>query len=1160
MPSATLKAIRGLFTSPNPFSAVPEGALLIADEVVTRDQGVLTPRRGMPPSVSFAADRSFPLPTTSKALTTSRGSTDPTLFDPDTNTAAALVRSAGLSTQLPVSTPYASDRRTAIQAAQAKGNLYFTTRNGAAVVPGIDSPPWRSAGLPPPFVSSTNLVTTGSLTFATGLRRTYRVTLAMYDELGNFIEGPPSEPTPVDNSTGGNTTPALVLAVPLGCPPTAFFRIWRALEVPAGTISADEMFLIQQADLPSSGTGADGFAAYGTVTVLDTSIDSLLTIPLYTNPLTGDGTGGIAASNIAPPAAGAIAWFKGRMYYGRPSFRQSLEIQIIGTGAGGMQSGDFLTVGPLTLIAGTDFTVATAGGQVAQNVETTARNIVAAINNAFAGVTAKFIALSTLPITRQLRAQYISLGGTDFGRFQVERPFPAPLSDDPDIDFSASSAKGPAAIAVAVGTNVAASSSDAQSFLAATIPTGTYTSAVFGGTTWVAVGGVTKAATSTDGITWVAQTIPAGTYNAVAWSGSVFAAVGNATVCATSPDGVVWTSRTIPAGAYSGITWNGSLFVAVGTNVAATSPDGVTWTARTIPAGTYAAVAWNGALFAAVGALGVAATSPTGTTWTARTLGSNNARTGIAWNGTVFLAVGTSSGTTSPDGITWTLSTTIPAASWRAVAWSGSLFMMVGTGPVFATSPDGITFTTHTFPSGTYSGLASIGATGSGIAYPSGIQDSTDDYAAGNVAWSKVLQPEAVPGINVDAPGDPAQAVLAFSVHRDVMLMWTEAGVWTVVDNGGPEPIFQLLDASVNLLAPASAAVVDNISYAVTARGLLQVSEQGTISIVDPILTDLQKLITQTPAAVAQAYGVSYDSERLYILGIGSQQYVLRVPDAGYPPSPPQWTRWRKAGTSHGMVLPQTNSPSSDRLIFVWSAQPAGANLLNFPTRGAYVERKGNVGSLDFTDFVGSIANPGTTTTNVLVFPDDVHAEIFSGDLFTYNPGGVGTAVYTMRVLSVDGADVTLDASYPFTAGGTLTYYRGIQHHWRYTALALDEPTAEKLWESVQLHFDYIDADWVNVLVDSNKVQFQTYSKVYTDPLASSLGGTVSDPSSPPAAIGTVPWLRLTRDVVLRVDPSHEEARAARIGIEVLFANALSSFRLTAVSAATQETKERSTR
>lgn len=887
-PSVTIKQFAGLFTNSNPFSLVPEGALAVADEVVATTPGEIEPRRGRKPSVTFTADRCFPLPITGRLVTTSRTANDPTLYDPATDVATPLTRSAGSSSQLPMLPPYTSDARVSIQGAAAQGKVFLTTKAGIAVVPDVAAPQWRSAGLPQPILNFGAALAAGAATtMANNKRRTYRCTIGWYDELGNFLESAPSEPYNYDNTAGFNVAPVVNVGYPLGAPAGIILRLYRALEVPTGTVSADEMFLVTQTTAPQAVGAPNNFIDMNSVSfqaITDQSVDSLLTLPLYTNPRTGDGFG-IGGANFPPPAGAAIAFFKGRLYVGRTTGRQSIQIQIIGTGPGGVQDGDIITIGGVPYIgngfdgaANGSFTVVTAGG-VAGNIDSTARNLTGSLESSWRKPDKPTLFSSN--IQRQFRAHYVSLGSSDFGRILIERIFSSPLTDDPGIGFSVQTA-----------------------------------------------------------------------------------------------------------------------------------------------------------------------------------------------------------------------------------------------------SP--------------------------GISFPNGVRTSTDNYTPGGVAWSKYNQPESFPLINFQPVGDPNAAVLGFSVHRDSLFMYKEDGVWLVKDDGGPQPTFSLLDASVNVIAPSTIAVVDNAAFCLTARGLLQVSEQGTWPVGEAIRPDIIKLINASPNKCANAYGVGHDSDRLYVLGLPagagegacSVQYVLRVPDVN---SPPRWTRWLLPGTTHGCVIPVSN-----RLALAYGIQAVGNNVLGAPTGGILLERRGGVVSTDYVDYIGNVACPATGAASKLVFPSDVHLEILRGDKFWYVVGG---KAYEITVTAVAGANVTLDASYPF-AGGTLTYLRAIQSRWRLLPITGGEPTAEKQWGSVQAYFDYFDADWMDIKIDSENSPLAAYSTVYSDPRNSNQGGQiqgnfpapVAGQPSPPTPCGQIQWLRNCRDVLLRGDPGRDEARSARLGIEMLFASARSSFRLAAVS------------
>lgn len=106
----------------------------------------------------------------------------------------------------------------------------------------------------------------------------------------------------------------------------------------------------------------------------------------------------------------------------------------------------------------------------------------------------------------------------------------------------------------------------------------------------------------------------------------------------------------------------------------------------------------------------IATVAAHGTQWTARTSGTSAALNGVVWTGTQFVAVGSGTSLTSPDGITWT-SHTAPASLY-SVAWTGKkLVATVSSNSVSAaayyTSTDGITWTSGTLPT-----MASGGSAG----------------------------------------------------------------------------------------------------------------------------------------------------------------------------------------------------------------------------------------------------------------------------------------------------------------------------------------------------------------------------------------------------------------------------------------------------------------
>jgi len=243
------------------------------------------------------------------------------------------------------------------------------------------------------------------------------------------------------------------------------------------------------------------------------------------------------------------------------------------------------------------------------------------------------------------------------------------------------------------------------------LPSARWQSMAFGNNTFVAISGgdaaSTIAATSTDRVTWTQRTLPSSVFWSDVVYGDKFVAVAgggswysgptltpytsSTTTAATSTDGITWTARTMPASAqWSSVAYGNGTYVAiaggpVNSNVAAYSSDGITWTQSTLPQSTsWTSIAYGNGLFVAASRDTIAATSPDGITWTQRTLPASEGGWSSLVYGNLFILTssgqglgglstsgygGTSRYATSTDGITWT-TRTLPFTSW----WTKTIY------------------------------------------------------------------------------------------------------------------------------------------------------------------------------------------------------------------------------------------------------------------------------------------------------------------------------------------------------------------------------------------------------------------------------------------------------------------------------------------------------
>lgn len=96
-------------------------------------------------------------------------------------------------------------------------------------------------------------------------------------------------------------------------------------------------------------------------------------------------------------------------------------------------------------------------------------------------------------------------------------------------------------------------------------------------------------------------------------------------------------------------------------------------------------------------------TSTLGSSWTARTIPTADWKSVTFGNG-LFVAVAqnTNFAVSSPDGITWTSRTLPSGGDWRSVSFGNGVFVATSSGGDAATSTDGINWTARTLPSGTW--------------------------------------------------------------------------------------------------------------------------------------------------------------------------------------------------------------------------------------------------------------------------------------------------------------------------------------------------------------------------------------------------------------------------------------------------------------------------
>lgn len=302
--------LRGLFTSPNNLSGVPQGSLEVADNVVINSKNLIESRRGQTQYGSV--------------LTVGSGQVNK-LFNYKSDLIVnyddkMAYDSDGDGTWVDYSGTYESPSSTMkIRSLESNSNFYFTTSQGIYKIASLTDTP-VPAGVP------RALAGTGALNGASGWLAdnsavAYRIVWGYRDANNNLLLGAPSQRIIVSNSSGGTRDVELTFLIPDGITTDYFYQIYRNA---SGTATAtDEPTDELQLALEYSPTAAEITAKQ--VVIIDSTPYSLLRATLYTSP----SQEGIANSNFQPPLATDIDIFKNCAFYANVRQKQTLPLTLI---------------------------------------------------------------------------------------------------------------------------------------------------------------------------------------------------------------------------------------------------------------------------------------------------------------------------------------------------------------------------------------------------------------------------------------------------------------------------------------------------------------------------------------------------------------------------------------------------------------------------------------------------------------------------------------------------------------------------------------------------------------------------------------------------------------------------------------------------------------
>jgi len=417
---------KGLITYVNTLGTqAPAGALAVANNVNCNTTGTIEGRRGF----EFYSDQQFDV---TNGYITKLFSYESTLYASYNAGQFAQDNGAGVWTTYGSGFKMLPPIDGFLHQMLAGGNSYFTTNNGVYKLSGVNANPPVQAGSPSALDTTTvvsGTVSTGFLYASSNCA--YEIVWGYVDQSNLEILGAPSYAAYAANTQSVGASNNANVTITFSIPPFVeqsqqlpwFYQIYRTPNTGTGLVSAlavppgNNFQLVVQAS-PTSTNYTNHYVTYA-----DTTLDSLLGADLYTD----DGQPTVGQPFGQPPLCYDIAYFSSMAFYANFTTLQDAFLTLDAVGASlGLQVGDTITITDSTTstsytytgISGAnnptlrEFNVYT-GGTPAQNIQTTAQNIVSVINqdpNNFLFIIQYISGFSDLPGQMQLFAQNLSQG------------------------------------------------------------------------------------------------------------------------------------------------------------------------------------------------------------------------------------------------------------------------------------------------------------------------------------------------------------------------------------------------------------------------------------------------------------------------------------------------------------------------------------------------------------------------------------------------------------------------------------------------------------------------------------------------------------------------------------------------------------------------------
>ena len=427
----------------------------------------------------------------------------------------------------------------------------------------------------------------------------------------------------------------------------------------------------------------------------------------------------------------------------------------------------------------------------------------------------------------------------------------------------------------------------------------------------------------------------------------------------------------------------------------------------------------------------------------------------------------------------------------------------------------------------TLSGSSFSVAVSRAVAWDIGTGNSSNESYQNGLMWSKIQQNEHVPTAHLELVGSKNYPIRRIVALRDSLFILKADGVFRLTGNNGSWSV-DPLDTSTKIIAPDSAAVVNNQIFALTDQGICSISDIGVQVISRPIENLLQDLISLNYDSLKyKSFGISYDTDRKYILPVITNAGDLYCTQAFvYNTFTQAWTTWNK-DIDHAFV-----NEVDDKLYI---CNPTDKHILQ--------ERK----NLDYTDFIDEEVDGFSVVSSS---GNDVVLNATAGIDTGYLLFESSTKYAVVTAVTPASNTVTVSNSISWSVGA-ISVFKSINCEIEYASIHCDNPGVMKHYQEMAILF-------------REKNFITGTASFYTDLSGgyslTTINGNFGGASWGSFLWGEAPWGGIIRPKPTRIFIPREKSRGSLLSFKLEMADAYSKWSLNGISLQFDYVSERSSR